>query len=986
MKNKLFTNQGLIWLLGVLLSSVGAFLNFFQRATHELPPTDGIIWVQKPDGIYAEKVLPGYAGARAGVFVGDKLIAISLDGQNFEEVTQASDVQVYLEAAGIGGNLSYLLERTSYSFSDRIYAADLKNLTSLPRWKPSLFFLVLVGIFWLGIGIFVFFKQGSHAPFILHFSTLCLAAFIFHVYSPLGVGEDLDLGISIIDDLAFAVFPPLFLHFCLRYPIHTEVFRSKSWKLIYLPAILITLVNIAFSLSLALPISDSTKELLINFINKYNLFGLLNQSLIIHFVIGIVLGSIVLLWRFLRNRQPLVRQRLKWIICGTLCAVLPILIVQMTRSFYDLPEDSITAAVMILPLSLIPLSFGHSVIRYRLMDVDIVFRRAFVYVLTTLAIAMMIGAVALGLIFLTLGENLSSSEIVLRVFVAVIAMAVIVMLSEPLKNFLQERTDRFFYGERYDLRHGLLDFGKTISATRKLNSLLDALIERLQQVLEVEKVAVFIEDESNAAGYRLVKSVNLSPEFTIPTDFRQMIRVKSARKGIVRADELEQDTELSPKQELHYYVPCVIRDKMIAVIGLGRTKDGALLSSEDLEIIRTISGYIAVAIENSLLYQQQEERAQELALLKDFNESIVESVNVGILTVDENGVAIHCNSAFEEIFSLSRNEIIGKRVENLLDESLFFGISALLGESKWHLKRTLRAYKLHAKCQDGRNLILNVSIAPLRSISGRRQGNIIVFEDVTVRIKLEEQLQQSEKLSSIGLLAAGVAHEVNTPLTGISSYTQMLLQMIPSSDPKHKILEKMQKQVERAANIVSNLLNFSRASNGRTEFSNVNINRILEDTLQLLEPQIRKSRVAIVKEYTNELPQVKASAGKLQQVFTNLILNAIDAMPSGGTLTLKTYADEEKVYVEVSDTGVGIEERNLSKIYDPFFTTKSASREAADRQVGSGTGLGLAVAYGIIQEHSGKIEVTSQIGEGTTFRLEFPAIPVESSELQRAIL
>jgi hypothetical protein len=263
----------------------------------------------------------------------------------------------------------------------------------------------------------------------------------------------------------------------------------------------------------------------------------------------------------------------------------------------------------------------------------------------------------------------------------------------------------------------------------------------------------------------------------------------------------------------------------------------------------------------------------------------------------------------------------------------------------------------------GKSLVLNVAVAPLRSISNSQTGAIIVLENVTSRVKLEESLQQSEKLSSIGLLAAGVAHEVNTPLTGVSSYTQMLLGMIPETDPKHALLQKVQKQTDRASNIVGNLLNFSRTG-GAAEFTEIDINKLLDDTLQLLEPQLRKSQVEIIKKYADAAPKIFGNGGKLQQVFTNLIINARDAMFVGGEIVLTTrFEDGEGIVIEVSDTGSGIEPENLAKIYDPFFTTKD---------VGSGTGLGLAVSYGIVQEHAGTISATSEVGEGTTFRLVFP--------------
>ncbi len=966
MKGKIITIWSMIWLLATIFFVVGASLNLSQRLTKQLPATDGLLLIQKDDGVYVDRVIPDLAGARAGLIAGDRILAISLDEKNFDEVVSAADVQLYLEQAGVNGNLTYYYQRPSYAFSSNFYYADLHKIDSLPRWTPSILFLSIVGFIWLAIGLFVLLKQGGNAPFVLHFAALCLAAFIFHSYKPIGSGEDLDLAITILDDLAFLAFPAIFVHFCLRYPTRSAVFGEHRWKTltIYFPAAIVFFATIACYVGVRTESFDEWAK----FVDKYSLLQNLYSIAFIHFSAGISLGAGLLIWRFVKNKQAIVRQRLKWTIWGTISAVFPILAVQVVKRVTYLPEDLFTSALTTLPLALIPLSFGHSVVRYRLMDVDVVVRRVFVYAITTISIAMLIGMVALGVVFIALGKDLTTSEYVLRGLIGVVAMAAIVMLSEPLKKFLQERADRFFYGERYDLRHGLLDFGRTLSATTGLEPLLKSLASRLQEVLAVEKVALFLEDDDVHGGYRLAKSVGLSSAYSVPSDFRQMIRQKSAERGIVRADELESLDETNDgqnfvRQELHYYVPCVVRGKMVAVIGLGRAIDGSLLSSEDLEILQTVSGYVAVAIENTSLYEEQAKRADELALLKDFNESIVESVNVGLLAVDAEGYVTRCNTTFEEMMELPRVQVVGQLVVNLFDDNFSVNLLQILGKSRWHLQELRHAYKLHTKSSTGKSLIINAAVAPLRTVSKGQTGAIIVLENVTSRIKLEETLQQSEKLSSIGLLAAGVAHEVNTPLTGVSSYTQMLLGMIPSTDPKHALLLKVQKQTERASNIANNLLNFSRVGS-TTEFGEVDINKILNNTLQLLEIQLRKSNVQVIKDYSEDLPVIFGSSGKLQQVFTNLILNARDAMFDNGEITFTTRLEnKDSLVVEISDTGTGIEEENLSKIFDPFFTTKG---------VGSGTGLGLAVTYGIMQEHSGTIKATSEFGAGTTFRLEFP--------------
>jgi len=225
------------------------------------------------------------------------------------------------------------------------------------------------------------------------------------------------------------------------------------------------------------------------------------------------------------------------------------------------------------------------------------------------------------------------------------------------------------------------------------------------------------------------------------------------------------------------------------------------------------------------------------------------------------------------------------------------------------------------------------------------------------------RLVQADKLSSIGLLAAGVAHEVNTPLAVISTYAQMLGKQVAGDEQKAKILEKIARQTFRASEIVNSLLNFSRTST--TELSEIHLNRIIQETVSLLEHQFNKAGIQVRLNFDDELQTMKGNPGKLQQVFLNLFLNARDAMEPGGVLEVVTRSGEAGVEVDVIDNGHGIPTENVSRIYDPFFTTKGAKK---------GTGLGLSVTYGIIQEHNGAIEVFSRPGEGTRFHMSFPAV------------
>jgi len=967
-KGSILTTKTWFLLIGAALLISAGLLNVRQRVRQETPPWDGVEWVETKDGVFAKTIEKGSAADRAWLVPGDQLIGISLNGKGrAEQILSARDVQIYLEAARVGGQLHYLMRRPSYAPEVGAYWADLDNIGAIHKWTPRELYINLMGLVYLFVGFFVLFKQGGRAPYALHFATFCLAAFVFLFYSPVGSYRDLDLAIAFLDNAALILFAPLFLHFCARYPSRQQLFTTRRWRavLLYVPALLLLVFSVVFlrdELAKAIPAFHRIPV-------TEKLIDLFYWLMIAHLVTALIVSAVLLLRTSVNAKSTIVRQQVKWVMWGTVLAITPFTLLYAVVYLFGAPTDRWLTDVAIVPLAIIPFAFGYSVLRYRLMDVELVVRRVFVYALTTLAISLLIGFVVYtgGLYAFGSGQSFTSGEITLPVVMAVLAMAAIVMAAAPVKNFLQEQVDRIFYGERYDLRNSLLDFGRTLSATTALDPLLDSLVSRLQEVMNVERVAIFVESRGAQSGYAVARSEGLEP-VVVPPDFREMIRVRSAATGVVRADDLDLnggESNFSVRRSLHYFVPCVVRGRMVAVIGLGRSVDGGLLSSEDVQILRTVSGYVAVAIENSLLYTDQQERASELKMLKEFNESIIESINVGLLAVDLDGRVTRLNSALEHILDLRRDAAIGKLVEELFSEDFADTLKQVLGKDGWRLKEIRNIYKLHTATRANRALVLNIALAPLQDWQGQT-GALVVLEDVTARITLEEQLQQREKLSSIGLLAAGVAHEVNTPLTGVSSYTQMLLGMLNENDPKHALLQKVRTQAERATNIVNNLLNFSRTGSA-TEFAEIDVARVLDDTLQLLEPQLRRSQIEIVRRYDKDAPEAYANAGKLQQVFTNLILNARDAIPDGGRIIVATgTADDGSLLVEIIDTGIGIAPENVAKIYDPFYTTKG---------VGQGTGLGLAVSYGIVQEHAGRITVDSTPGQGTTFRITLPTAP-----------
>jgi two-component system, NtrC family, sensor kinase len=417
-------------------------------------------------------------------------------------------------------------------------------------------------------------------------------------------------------------------------------------------------------------------------------------------------------------------------------------------------------------------------------------------------------------------------------------------------------------------------------------------------------------------------------------------------------------------RELYYFIPCVSKDATIAVLALGRKAHAEPLTSEDTALLLAVAAQAATALENGRLYRQLHLKAEELGRMRQFNESILESLDVGLAVVDDGDRVVRWNRALEALFGLPPSQTIGRTLQELFDAPFVDAIASARrqaphGANLYRLTLTARAGR-----QQGR-ILVNVTTVPLRALegAGAAAGTVIIIDDVTARVQLEEQLQISDKMASIGLLAAGVAHEVNTPLTGISSFTQMLLDGADPEDPKTRLLEKIERQTFRAAKIVNGLLNLSRPSSG-TELAPVDLNVVVGDVLSLLEHQFKVARIQVRRDLASPGPVVMGVEHKLQQVFLNLFLNARDAMPKGGWLSIATRMAGGTAVAEVGDTGSGIPSEHLARIYDPFFTTKA---------IGQGTGLGLSITYGIVREHDGTIACESEVGVGTRFSLSFPS-------------
>src|SRR5258708_34252864 len=506
MKGSVLTGKTWLLLIVAALLIVAGAMNFFQRLRNQPPAWDGVTWVDTAQGVVAKTVEPGSAAARSQIIPGDHLIAISMveqrcerviSGPRCEQIADARDVQIYLDQAHVGGEIHYLIERTAYSVENRTYYADIDHLGTIPNWTARDLYINLIGLVYLFVGLFVVFKQGGRSPFVLHFASLCLTAFVFHFYTPIGTYKDLDLAIAFLRSAGLIMFAPLFLHFSAIYPVRYHLFEGRRWRsvLLYVPTVL--LLSFATFVLFHDELSRVFPQRLLDY--SPNFAAGFYKAAFIQFAVALVASAALLVRRFVISKNTVARQQLKWVVWGSALAIAPFTVLYALGFILTESANPLTDAA-VAPLILIPLAMGYSVVRYRLMDVELVVRRAAVYAFTTLAIAVAIGAIVYFAGVYASG-NASSGEITLRLILSVSAMACIVMIAAPVKNFIQEQVDRIFYGQRYDLRRSLLDFGRTISATTALDPLLDSLITRLRQVINDAPPATFLEGSQSPCGY-----------------------------------------------------------------------------------------------------------------------------------------------------------------------------------------------------------------------------------------------------------------------------------------------------------------------------------------------------------------------------------------------------------------------------------------------------------------------------------------------------
>ena len=911
MRKSILANLAISALTFVLVA--GAFVSF-QRKRSSFERID--FTFQRHNGAIVVKTVDAGSGAdSAGLRPGDEILLIG--------DTPSSEVEgLQKTLRRIGQPIPMVVNRAGHTFTV-IYRA--------PELKIDYPYLILsfIGFLYLAIGLFTLYRGETRESVLFYFVTLL--SFVVYVYTPAGDIDWSYKALWLTEEFARIVLPPLTLNFFLLFP-RPIVSRRNLLAWLYLPALLLTVWDIDVML-LGNPIRIASTQFSLELIDRWEMLD---------FGIYFTLAMVALGYTY-RRAAAVGKKQIKWIYLGMTLGFLPFLVIYIIPYLVRGRVGPLFSTISILPLALIPLAFAVSILKYKLWDVEVVIKEVLAY-----AVTFIFGIVAFSTVNLILSRVIEERAAMERNFLAFTSGLIIAGVLIPVKGRIESLIEMFVYRDNYRHRRTITDFAQELATFNDIHELISNIRERLRTTLEIDRMNLFTREGGWLAVYTPEPGV---PRRAAASDFRWL---PTEGPLLLAEPRLPDSTEL-PWQLLaagyRYVFPLRNRGELQGLLVLGTKRGEEPLSRDDLHLLGTLTAPVALAIENSRLYGRLRRQLDEIRALKEYNENIIESSSSAIAVVGNDGTVVTANRAFWELVGAdAEDEPIG----------LLFPPYELVavGDAK--------TVSTQFRNRWGEEKEVTVTASPLGNAAD--DARVLVIGDISDRVRLERELQEKERLASLGLLAAGVAHEVNTPLTGISSYAQLLLSETDPDDPKYKLLKKMEQQTFRASNLVNNLLDLI-ANRPRTR-ELLDIPELVHATLALHEDLLKPKNISV---HLGAVPniQVRGNFQDLQQVLTNVILNARDAVARNGNIWIDVADEDDRVAIRIRDDGKGIPPEILDRIFEPLVTTKRGQ---------GGTGLGLAISRRIVNANDGEITVRSTPGSGAEFTVTLPKRHAERSE------
>lgn len=669
--------------------------------------------------------------------------------------------------------------------------------------------------------------------------------------------------------------------------------------------------------------------------------------------------------RNLRETSGGDRAELGFILIGAVFGVACAVLLTFVLGFFIGREHSIWLAPFRVVFITLVMAYG--IATRKIMEVGTLLRRAISYALLT-AYLLAVYALVWWLLVTALPSSPQSHSIAHVAAAIVIAIAMV-----PARGVSQRLAERLFIqSHQLDFRATVSKAAKILSSVKTLRDLLDTFAETVAEAVGTDRVFILLSDKLGFSQQYPAVGPGSHYRLELTRDQATIEQLESNREPIV-LDELHRIRSTPQLQrvirQLHSLqialaMGIYARDQLAGILLLGVRKSGRIYGTVEQSALQVLCGQLAVAIENAELFT-------EVQNAKIYNETLLQSLTSGVIAVGTDERITVFNNEAGEICALNSDEMIDCKVDDLpeaLREPLRMALQS--GQSQVNHEMVLTS--------GDEALVIRASASIFHGEDRKVLGALMVLTDITSLKRLELQIRRSDRLASLGTLSAGMAHEIKNPLVSIKTFAQLLPERYQDSDFRETFSNLIGHEIERIDTLVNQLLRFARPA--KPILKPMHVHEIVQKALQLVDHRMYQKQIKLTRLFDANVDTIRADPDQLEQVFLNFFINAMDAMKNGGELTVRTEIGSDEQWaaalnhvnggdthdvlrITIRDTGEGIRGEDLAHVFDPFFTTKD-----------HGTGLGLSVVHGIIQEHGGQIEVESEPQKGTAFHILLPLV------------